>query len=247
MTAPIFHMAAGAPTPVAPFSHAVEADGWVFVTGQMPNDPEDEAAPLPAGIEGQTRNVMANLKTVLASLGLGLEHVVVARVYLTHFKEDYAAMNAVYETYFDPEQAPGAHLRRRHRTRPRCPRRDRPAGAAAVICRTGRIVISISGIPFCLFYMLDLRDNVSFRCRYPCPRWAGRSVVAALRPIPGRRRTKPRCRGRPPFASWALDRHAAPGPTPSEQVSPPLPSRGRIVPYPRPPAPIMGCPPAGGR
>ncbi len=61
MAAPIFHMAAGAPTPVAPFNHAVDADGWVFVTGQMPNDPNDEAAPLPAGIEGQTRNVMANL------------------------------------------------------------------------------------------------------------------------------------------------------------------------------------------
>ena len=53
MAAPIYHMAAGAPTPVAPFSHAVEADGWVFVTGQMPNDQNDEAAPLPAGIEGQ--------------------------------------------------------------------------------------------------------------------------------------------------------------------------------------------------
>ena len=106
MTAPIFHMAAGAPTPVAPFSHAVEADGWVFVTGQMPNDPKDEAAPLPDNIEGQTRNVMANLGTVLASLGLGFEHVVVARVYLTRFKEDYAAMNAVYATYFDPDRRP---------------------------------------------------------------------------------------------------------------------------------------------
>ena len=106
MTAPIFHMAAGAPTPVAPFSHAVEADGWVFVTGQMPNDPKDEAAPLPAGIEGQTRNVMANLEIVLGSLGLGFGDVLVARVYLTHFKEDYAAMNAVYETYFEPGQRP---------------------------------------------------------------------------------------------------------------------------------------------
>ena len=106
MTAPIFHMAAGAPTPVAPFSHAVEADGWVFVTGQMPNDPDDEAAPLPDGIEGQTHNVMANLKIVLASLGLGLEHVLVARVYLTHFREDYAAMNAVYQTYFDSDRRP---------------------------------------------------------------------------------------------------------------------------------------------
>lgn len=106
MASPIFHMAAGAPTPVAPFSHAVDVDGWVFVTGQMPNDANDEAAPLPAGIEGQTRNVMANLGIVLASLGLGFEHVIVARVYLTHFKQDYAAMNAVYETYFDSERRP---------------------------------------------------------------------------------------------------------------------------------------------
>ncbi len=106
MAAPIFHMAAGAPTPVAPFSHAVEADGWVFVTGQMPNDPEDAAAPLPDSVEAQTRNCMNNLKIVLASMGLGLEHVIVARLYLTHFKEDYAAMNATYETYFAPERRP---------------------------------------------------------------------------------------------------------------------------------------------
>ncbi|HJO72840.1 MAG: RidA family protein [Rhodospirillales bacterium] len=106
MAAPIFHMAAGAPTPVAPFSHAVEADGWIFVTGQMPNDPEDAAAPLPDGIEAQTRDCMNNLKIVLASMGLGLEHVIVARVYLTHFKQDYAAMNATYETYFAPERRP---------------------------------------------------------------------------------------------------------------------------------------------
>ncbi len=106
MAAPIFHMAAGAPTPVAPFSHAVEADGWVFITGQMPNDPEDAAAPLPDSVEAQTRNCMNNLKIVLASMGLGLEHVIMARLYLTHFKEDYAAMNATYETYFAPERRP---------------------------------------------------------------------------------------------------------------------------------------------
>ena len=39
MSAPLFHMVAGAPTPVAPFSHAVEVDGWVFLTGQMPTLP----------------------------------------------------------------------------------------------------------------------------------------------------------------------------------------------------------------
>ena len=54
MSEPLFHMVAGAPTPVAPFSHAVEVDGWVFLTGQMPTLPDDDTAPLPEGIEAQT-------------------------------------------------------------------------------------------------------------------------------------------------------------------------------------------------
>jgi len=99
-------MAADAPDPVAPFSHAVEVDGWVLITGQMPNEARNESALLPPDIEGQTRNVMKNLNIVLGSLNLGFEHVVMARVYLTHFKEDYAAMNAVYETYWDPAKKP---------------------------------------------------------------------------------------------------------------------------------------------
>ena len=103
---PIFHMAANAPDPVAPFSHAVEVDGWVLITGQMPNEAGNESAPLPPDIEGQTRNVMKNLNAVLVSLNLGFENVVMARVYLTHFKDDYAAMNAVYETYWEPEKKP---------------------------------------------------------------------------------------------------------------------------------------------
>ncbi len=103
---PIFHMAADAPDPVAPFSHAAEVDGWVLITGQMPNEARNESALLPPDIEGQTRNVMKNLNIVLGSLNLGFEHVVMARVYLTHFKEDYAAMNAVYETYWDPAKKP---------------------------------------------------------------------------------------------------------------------------------------------
>ena len=43
MSAPLFFMAPGAPTPVAPFSHAVEVDGWCFVTGQMPTFPDDDS------------------------------------------------------------------------------------------------------------------------------------------------------------------------------------------------------------
>lgn len=103
---PIFHMVAGAPDPVAPFSHAVEADGWVFVTGQMPFAGTSIDAPYPEGIEAQTHQVMKNLQTVLAGCGLGLADVLSARIYLTHFDADYAAMNAVYASYFPAGRRP---------------------------------------------------------------------------------------------------------------------------------------------
>ena len=107
MNAPLFHMIPAAPSPVAPvFSHAAEADGWVFVTGQMPTDPNDDGAPLPAGAAAQTRRVMDNLALVLGGLGLGLEHAVVARVYLLRFKEDYDAMNGAYTSYFLADRLP---------------------------------------------------------------------------------------------------------------------------------------------
>lgn len=98
-------MIAGGPKPVAPFSHAVETDGFVFVTGQMPDTP-DAPGVLPDGIAPQTRAVMENLKLVLAGLGLGLSDVVMARIYLTRFKQDYAGMNEVYRGYFPPDRLP---------------------------------------------------------------------------------------------------------------------------------------------
>lgn len=75
MSVPLFHMIAGAPEPVAPFSHAVEQDGWVFVTGQLPFTGLANDSPYPEGIEAQTRQVLANLQRVLAGCGLGFEHV----------------------------------------------------------------------------------------------------------------------------------------------------------------------------
>jgi 2-iminobutanoate/2-iminopropanoate deaminase len=101
-----FLMIPGAPTPVAPFSHAVAADGWVFVTGQMPTDPDDDSAPLPDGIEAQTRRVIENLERVLMGAGSALDRVVFARVYLTHFERDYAPMNRVYQSYFAVDRLP---------------------------------------------------------------------------------------------------------------------------------------------
>ncbi|MGZ5207100.1 MAG: RidA family protein [Caldimonas sp.] len=99
-------MVAGAPEPVAPFSHAVEADGWVFVTGQMPFPGTSTGAPYPVGIEAQTHQVMRNLEKVLAGCGLGFGQVVSARVFLTRFDADYEAMNAVYASYFAPGRRP---------------------------------------------------------------------------------------------------------------------------------------------
>ena len=87
-------MVPGAPKPVAPYSHATAADGWVFVTGQIPTDPDDDNAPLPEGIEAQTHWVMENLQHILSGIGCGLDCVACARVYLTHFARDYAAMDA---------------------------------------------------------------------------------------------------------------------------------------------------------
>ena len=72
----------------------------------MPTDPADPDAPLPEGIEAQTRRVMDNLKLVLSGLGLTLENVTMARVYLTDFYRDYAPMNAVYSSYFPSGRLP---------------------------------------------------------------------------------------------------------------------------------------------
>lgn len=100
-----FHMISGATRPVAPFSHAVETDGFVFVTGQMPDSPERPGV-LPDGIIDQTKAVMQNLRYILQGLNLGLEHIVMARIYLTRFKEDYAAMNETYRSFFPANRLP---------------------------------------------------------------------------------------------------------------------------------------------
>ncbi len=106
MGVPTFTMVDKAPQPVAPFSHAAEVDGWVYLTGQMPTWPEDPAKPLPDGIEAQTRRVMDNLIIVLEGLDLKLENVVQVRVFITEFERDYAAMNEAYRAYFPEGKLP---------------------------------------------------------------------------------------------------------------------------------------------
>jgi reactive intermediate/imine deaminase len=99
-------MIPAAPTPVGPFSHAAEADGWIFLTGQMPTSPTDDTAPLPEGVVAQTKRVMDNLVLVLQGLGLGLHNVVAARIFLTEFKRDYAPMNEIYRAYYPADALP---------------------------------------------------------------------------------------------------------------------------------------------
>lgn len=106
MPVPKFHMIDEAPEPVATFSHASEIDGWVFLTGQMPTYPGEPERALPDCIEAQTRRVMENLIIVLNGLGLDLVNVAQARVYLTEFERDYAAMNDVYQSFFDVGKLP---------------------------------------------------------------------------------------------------------------------------------------------
>ncbi|WP_171557720.1 MULTISPECIES: RidA family protein [unclassified Roseobacter] len=106
MSEPVFHMILGGPRPVAPFSHAVETDGWVVLTGQMPTDPENPDGPLPDGIVAQTQAVMRNLKIVLQGVRLDLRHVVQCRCYLTEFERDYAAFNETYQSYFSADRRP---------------------------------------------------------------------------------------------------------------------------------------------
>jgi reactive intermediate/imine deaminase len=104
---PIFHFLPDAPKPVAPYSHAVEAGPFVFVTGQLATDPDDDTTPIPHGIEAQTRKVMDNLARVLKGCGMSFANVVFVRIFLTNFKRDYAPMNAIFSTYFTDGRRPG--------------------------------------------------------------------------------------------------------------------------------------------
>jgi 2-iminobutanoate/2-iminopropanoate deaminase len=106
MTGHKFHILDGFPRSVSPSSHAVEADGFVFLTGQFGRDLDDPDKPLPDGIHAQTEQTMKNLVRVLGGLDLSLSNIVSVRVFLTHFKRDYAAMNEVYANFFPPAARP---------------------------------------------------------------------------------------------------------------------------------------------
>ena len=93
------------PQKVAPFSHAVRAGDYLFVTGQMPTLKNNNAKLVDGGIEAQTHQVMKNLLEVLNAAGSSLEKVIFARVYLVNFG-DFDKMNSVYASYFATDKLP---------------------------------------------------------------------------------------------------------------------------------------------
>ena len=92
---------ADAPKAIGPYSQAIEANGFVFVSGQIPLDPATGS--LVAGdIREQTKRVMENGKAILAAAGCGMDSVVKATIYLKNIG-DFAAVNDVYGSFFSAE------------------------------------------------------------------------------------------------------------------------------------------------
>jgi 2-iminobutanoate/2-iminopropanoate deaminase len=106
MSAIKFHMIDGLPKSVSPSSHATEAEGFVYLTGQFGRDLDDPGKPLPEGIRAQTERTLSNMRRVLGSLDLAMGQVLQVRVFLTHFKRDYDAMNEVYAGFFPADARP---------------------------------------------------------------------------------------------------------------------------------------------
>ncbi|HEY7131629.1 MAG TPA: RidA family protein [Candidatus Limnocylindrales bacterium] len=91
----------GVPPSNLPFSKVVEANGFVFLAGQIGDAPGSNG-PVPGGIEAETRQMLENVGQLLRALGLDYADVVKCTVYLTDF-DDFVAMNAVYREVFPTE------------------------------------------------------------------------------------------------------------------------------------------------
>ena len=86
-----------APAAIGPYAQAVEIDGLVITSGQLPIDPATGA--FPEGIAEQTRQSLTNVKSSLAEAGLGMDKVVKTTVFLSDMN-NFGAMNEVYATFF---------------------------------------------------------------------------------------------------------------------------------------------------
>lgn len=87
-----------APAAIGPYSQAIEVNGFVYASGQLPIEPATGAFP-EGGVKEQTRQSILNVKAILEEAGLALSNVVKTTVYLADMG-DFAAMNEVYSQFF---------------------------------------------------------------------------------------------------------------------------------------------------
>lgn len=87
-----------APAAIGPYSQAIEVNGFVYASGQLPIDPATGAFP-EGGVKEQTRQSLLNVKAILEEAGLALSNVVKTTVYLADMG-DFASMNEVYSQFF---------------------------------------------------------------------------------------------------------------------------------------------------
>ena len=90
---------AAAPAAIGPYSQAIEANGIVFVSGQLPIDPATGAF-AEGGIKELTRQSLTNMKAILAEAGFTMANVVKTTVFLADMA-DFAEMNEVYASFFE--------------------------------------------------------------------------------------------------------------------------------------------------
>ncbi len=89
-----------APAPIGPYSQATRVGDWIFLSGQIPIDPQTGEL-IVGGVAAQTKQVLQNLQAVLTAMGLNLDSIVKTTIYMTDLNM-FAEMNEVYETYFRP-------------------------------------------------------------------------------------------------------------------------------------------------
>ena len=92
-----------APAAIGPYSQANFADGILYISGQIPLNPQ--TGKLEEGIEKETHQVMKNLEAILTEAGLTFKNVVKATIFLKNM-DDFAVMNDIYASYLDPESYP---------------------------------------------------------------------------------------------------------------------------------------------
>jgi len=93
-----------APAAIGPYSQAIKAGGFLFLSGQIPLDPQTGKL-VEGGIEAQTEQVLKNIHALLTAAGIDFSHVARSEVYLKDLN-DFQAMNVIYTRYFSQDPKP---------------------------------------------------------------------------------------------------------------------------------------------